>query len=480
MIDENEFELENEEKNEIIESFDEKTIEERQQMLALGLPQEFTSNKRLNYRSKKKNKVKNKCKSKRSSKNVFKDLNELFEKYWHQFGYEIASNSWTKKFSEYQTTYDKNCVDNNDSNEIIDENETKQLWQELWDKHCTEEYELEFNKFIERDCDQNICSNDSQYLPQMFTTIKISDNSLSNEQNTDQNKKISSDSNDVNTQEVNDSFATNNQLNTVSLNNSQNNGSDGEEPPEERPTIIKREHETDSFEFNLDEEKKVNENQFETKSLVSNKKRKSKYWHQRYRLFSRFDEGIKLDNESWYSVTPERIAEHIAHRFKKDNYYIIIDAFCGSGGNTIQFALISNLVRIIAIDIDERKIENARHNAHIYGVCDRIDFIVGDFMSLAKCCPFKVDAVFLSPPWGGPQYLTQNEYKLDMMSPNGIDVLKVTQNISPNIGFLLPRNIDKSELIECAGNGNSVEVEENLLNTKVKTVTAYFGDLIKH
>ena len=40
----------------------------------------------------------------------------------------------------------------------------------------------------------------------------------------------------------------------------------------------------------------------------------SKYWAQRYRLFSLYDEGVKLDHESWYSVTPEKIAQHIAER----------------------------------------------------------------------------------------------------------------------------------------------------------------------
>ena len=40
--------------------------------------------------------------------------------------------------------------------------------------------------------------------------------------------------------------------------------------------------------------------------------------------------------ESWYSVTPEKIAEHIAERCQCDT---IVDAFCGVGGNTIQFAL---------------------------------------------------------------------------------------------------------------------------------------------
>ena len=39
--------------------------------------------------------------------------------------------------------------------------------------------------------------------------------------------------------------------------------------------------------------------------------------------------------EGWFSVTPEKIAEHIAERCRCDT---IIDAFCGVGGNTIQFA----------------------------------------------------------------------------------------------------------------------------------------------
>ena len=57
-----------------------------------------------------------------------------------------------------------------------------------------------------------------------------------------------------------------------------------------------------------------------------------------------------------------RLAEHIAERCKCD---VIVDAFCGSGGNTIQLA--QTCKRVIAIDIDEKKIELARHNAAIYG-----------------------------------------------------------------------------------------------------------------
>lgn len=58
---------------------------------------------------------------------------------------------------------------------------------------------------------------------------------------------------------------------------------------------------------------------------------------------------------------------------------------------------------VIAIDIDAKKIEMAKHNAGVYNVADRIEFIVGDFLQMFT--KLEGDIVFLSPPWGGPQYL---------------------------------------------------------------------------
>lgn len=57
---------------------------------------------------------------------------------------------------------------------------------------------------------------------------------------------------------------------------------------------------------------------------------------------------------------------------------------------------------VIAIDIDPKKIEMAKHNASVYNVADRIEFIVGDFLQLFP--RLQADVVFLSPPWGGPDY----------------------------------------------------------------------------
>ena len=197
-----------------------------------------------------------------------------------------------------------------------------------------------------------------------------------------------------------------------------------------------------------------------------------KYWFQRYRLFSRFDEGIRLDNESWFSVTPEKIAEHIAERCRCD---VIIDAFCGAGGNTIQFAFTCE--RVIAIDIDASKIELAKHNAGVYGVADRIEFIIGDYLKLAPT--LKADVVFLSPPWGGPSYLNAKVFDLkSMIIPDGEMIFQHTKAITDNIAYFLPRNVDVEQVLRLAGAHCKVEIEQNMLNSKVKTITAYFGELI--
>lgn len=81
----------------------------------------------------------------------------------------------------------------------------------------------------------------------------------------------------------------------------------------------------------------------------------NKYWGQRYRYFSKFDDGVTLDEEGWYSVTPEVIALHIADRVCCD---VLVDPFVGCGGNAIQFAFVCHLV--FAIDLDPVKLEHAR------------------------------------------------------------------------------------------------------------------------
>lgn len=240
-----------------------------------------------------------------------------------------------------------------------------------------------------------------------------------------------------------------------------------------------------------------------------------KYWPQRYSLFSKFDDGVWLDEEGWYSVTPEKIAQHIATKCHdmlvqqqkstsgNKNGFTVIDAFCGVGGNAIQFA--SMFEKVIAIDIDPVRLRCAKHNAEIYGVADKIEFVLGNYIELAKNGALKADLVFMSPPWGGPSYLKHDTYTLDFIQllgngngddysntknkrksksqkrnmVDGFELYQLThQHISTNIAYFLPRNTDIDQLADLAGDSSTCEVEKNYLNGNLKTITAYFGDLV--
>lgn len=57
---------------------------------------------------------------------------------------------------------------------------------------------------------------------------------------------------------------------------------------------------------------------------------------QRHLYFPQYDQlPLLLDHTGWFSITPYPIAKHIAERCRCD---VIIDAFCGVGGNAIEFA----------------------------------------------------------------------------------------------------------------------------------------------
>ncbi|XP_076911247.1 uncharacterized protein LOC143569151 [Bidens hawaiensis] len=199
----------------------------------------------------------------------------------------------------------------------------------------------------------------------------------------------------------------------------------------------------------------------------------NKYWLQRYSLFSRYDEGIKMDEEGWFSVTPEEIA--VRHAQRSVGGGVVVDCFAGMGGNSIQFAALG--YHVIAIDIDPKKVEMASNNSKIYGVDSYIDFIVGDFLQLAPS--LKGNVAFLSPPWGGPSYKTTENFTLDLLKPvDGYTLFQVAQTITPNIMMFLPRNVDVCQVEQLSWLSSpplNVEIEENYVRGFLKGVTAYFG-----
>ena len=113
----------------------------------------------------------------------------------------------------------------------------------------------------------------------------------------------------------------------------------------------------------------------------------------------------------------------------------------------------------------------------MFQVEDRIEFIVGDYFDVMPS--LKADTVFLSPPWGGPEYQKQEVFDLKEMGGclDGFKAFETAQQVSHNVAYFVPKNTNLDQICSLAGPGNRVEVEQNLLNRKMKTLTCYFGDL---
>ncbi|KAI9921626.1 hypothetical protein PsorP6_000771 [Peronosclerospora sorghi] len=197
-----------------------------------------------------------------------------------------------------------------------------------------------------------------------------------------------------------------------------------------------------------------------------------KFYMQRHLLFEKFEDGIQLDHESWYSVTPQVIAEHIASRLSCD---VVVDPFAGCGGNVIQLA--RTCKQVIAIDIDPEKIRMAKHNAYLYGVAHQIEWIVGNAIDLLP--RIKADVVFLSPPWGGIKYKREcfNLQDMRVQGVSGGDLFAMARKVTKNIAYYLPKGTPSNDLAALTAD-ELVECEKIFVNKCLKVVTAYYGNLV--
>ena len=176
--------------------------------------------------------------------------------------------------------------------------------------------------------------------------------------------------------------------------------------------------------------------------------------------------------------------------------------------------------RVIGIDIDASRLSLAAHNARVYDVSDRVQWLHGDFMALAP--HLRADVVFLSPPWGGPRcacprvrdprpgeanrsppssahslvrwrrsahphwrlarsggrYTEAEVFDIDTMM-GGLDgsaILRAALRVAPNVAYFLPKNADLRQVQLLATEaGVQLRWEKCLLNDHIKGLMAYFG-----
>ena len=159
----------------------------------------------------------------------------------------------------------------------------------------------------------------------------------------------------------------------------------------------------------------------------------------------------------------------------------VIDGFCGSGGNVIQFSKYCS--EVFAIDIDPKKLDICKNNCKIYNCKNNIHFIECDFLKIQSYEKIKVkaDYIFLSPPWGGISYKNSDIYSIkESMTPDISEIIKVSLNIVKYIMFYVPRTLRLEELFRII---SSITKNERLFfdihilksANKIKALLIIFG-----
>ena len=187
-----------------------------------------------------------------------------------------------------------------------------------------------------------------------------------------------------------------------------------------------------------------------------NKANRAEYWQKKknLKLFSKYEDGIRVNDVMRYSVTKEQIAHKIAADIAKKGYYSVVDACGGAGGNTIAFALFG--MNVACVELDENNLEDAIHNCEVYEVTENVYFHQGNILEFnceedAGLDP-KSTFFFSSPEWGGPEYKNSAVFDLEKLNPPLSKLLEyIKTNKYPEAAVYVPRtsNIEQAEQMGC-------------------------------
>jgi predicted RNA methylase len=201
-----------------------------------------------------------------------------------------------------------------------------------------------------------------------------------------------------------------------------------------------------------------------------------KYFKNRSTIFNRYDQGIRVDQVGLYSATPEAMACYIAERCCCSK---MMDLFAGCGGNTIQFSKTCD--KVIAVDNNKVRLSCCKHNAGVYDCKDNIKYILSDVVEYLEHMISKgevVDGIFMSPPWGGPDYVKELDFDFSMMPIDWDRVIKLSLIVSKNLALFLPRSLSDEALKSIGKMGRLVQIEEVYSHNYPRGILVYTNDFV--
>jgi len=156
-----------------------------------------------------------------------------------------------------------------------------------------------------------------------------------------------------------------------------------------------------------------------------------------------------MDDESLYSTTDQLTADRISKDILKfiPSTSTITDATACVGGTAYSFS--QYFEKVNAIEIDDKRYSLLVHNINILlkeTGKNNVTFYNNNAVSL--CSHLKQNAIFIDPPWGGPDYKQVTKLSLYL---SDIELSQVCNKLYKYTDYLLikvPTNFDEDRFIE--------------------------------
>lgn len=187
----------------------------------------------------------------------------------------------------------------------------------------------------------------------------------------------------------------------------------------------------------------------------------------------KFSKTIFADDDAYYMSCPEVVGRHIASQLS--DFDSVVELCCAVGITVIQLA--KNINKVIAIDINQDRISDAKKNAALYGVQDKIEFIIGDALDRDLLKNISAEVAILDPDWSAED--TEKSVHVNSIDDTRPSMRKmfslVKRYITPNIVIRIPKNFtfDTLSYFGCC------RLENILWGGEVKFKLAYFLENIK-
>lgn len=198
-----------------------------------------------------------------------------------------------------------------------------------------------------------------------------------------------------------------------------------------------------------------------------------RFWNQRYVIFERFDEGVKLDEGSWSRTPPEQVSEFVAG--KCAGAKVILDGFAGVGGTAIKLANVSSCVKMVANDFNGKKLGCLLNNAKVYEVECNVEISEQEFLAVDRR---NVDVVFVQPPCS-PEALASKCLSIVDFEPSLNKILAKCLKLAANMLLLLPPQTSIEALCSCL-NKCATELKKMRGSCSIKVDKIYFQNEFRY